>query len=85
MLMRDDSTHIQAAQITVDNLSYQVNGTRLIDIPNLKLAGAGITVIMGPNGAGKSLLLRSFSLKSPTATSSAKKRRSTRSLLAFVT
>ena len=68
MLMRDDSTHIQAAQITVDNLSYQVNGTRLIDIPNLKLAGAGITVIMGPNGAGKSLLLRLMhGLISPTA------------------
>ena len=56
--MRDDSTFPRTAGIEIANLRYEVNDARLIDIPTLNLAGAGITVIMGPNGAGKSLLLR---------------------------
>lgn len=39
-------------------LVLDVDGTRLIDGVDLRLATPGVTVIMGPNGAGKSLLLR---------------------------
>jgi len=39
-------------------LVLEVDGTRLIDGVDLRLATPGVTVIMGPNGAGKSLLLR---------------------------
>jgi tungstate transport system ATP-binding protein len=54
--------------LDVRGLTYEVRGTRLIDGLDLRLAGAGITVIMGPNGAGKSLLLRLLhGLLAPTA------------------
>lgn len=39
-------------------LVLDVDGARLIDGVDLRLAAPGVTVIMGPNGAGKSLLLR---------------------------
>ncbi len=39
-------------------LVLDVDGQRLIDGVDLRLASPGVTVIMGPNGAGKSLLLR---------------------------
>lgn len=42
----------------VRNLSYFVDGRRLIENLNLDLYASGITAIMGSNGAGKSLLLR---------------------------
>lgn len=39
-------------------VSYDVEGKRLVDRINLKLTHGGVTMIMGPNGAGKSVLLR---------------------------
>ena len=50
------------------DLTYEVGGARLLDLPALRLASPGLTVVMGPNGAGKSLLLRVFhGLIEPTA------------------
>lgn len=40
------------------DLVLEIDGKRLIDRVDLRLATPGVTVIMGPNGAGKSLLLR---------------------------
>ncbi len=49
-------------------LVLEVDGARLIDRVDLRLATPGVTVIMGPNGAGKSLLLRLLhGMISPTA------------------
>jgi tungstate transport system ATP-binding protein len=39
-------------------LLVQRNGRRLIDIPEITVAGHALTVILGPNGAGKTLLMR---------------------------
>ena len=39
-------------------LTYEADGTRLVDAVDLTLRPGGTTVILGPNGAGKSLLLR---------------------------
>ncbi len=39
-------------------LVLEVDGERLIDVPDLTLSAGSLTVVMGPNGAGKSLLLR---------------------------
>lgn len=44
--------------IEVTGLTYNAGGTRLLDLPALRLHPVGLTVVMGPNGAGKSLLLR---------------------------
>ena len=41
-----------------DNVSYEVNGMRLIKEMSLTLSSVTSTIILGPNGAGKSLLLR---------------------------
>lgn len=55
--MFDDGTSA-AHFLNVRNLAFEVEGEKLIDIPELALSSRGITVVMGPNGAGKSLLLR---------------------------
>ncbi|GGH37449.1 tungstate transport system ATP-binding protein [Cribrihabitans marinus] len=44
--------------LRVRDLTLQMRGQPLLDIPALDLDCAGTTVIMGANGAGKSLLLR---------------------------
>ncbi len=44
--------------LALDNVSYEVNGMRLIKEMSLKLETGSSTIILGPNGAGKSLLLR---------------------------
>jgi tungstate transport system ATP-binding protein len=44
--------------LSLQNLSYSVNGKSLLKDINLTLPDKGITAIIGPNGAGKSLLLR---------------------------
>ena len=40
------------------NISYDVDGLRLIEGVSLTVANGPLTMIVGPNGAGKSLLLR---------------------------
>ncbi len=40
------------------NVSYDVDGLRLIESVSLKVVDGPLTMIVGPNGAGKSLLLR---------------------------
>lgn len=47
-----------ARHITVHGVQIARNGTALLDVPHLNLAGPGPTLILGPNGSGKSLLLR---------------------------
>jgi tungstate transport system ATP-binding protein len=44
--------------LTVTELSYSVDGQRLLDCISFTLQADSCTVILGPNGAGKSLLLR---------------------------
>ncbi|MBK1698060.1 phosphate ABC transporter ATP-binding protein [Rhodovibrio salinarum] len=43
---------------TVQGLTFQAGGQKLLDGIDLALDRTGTTAIMGPNGAGKSLLLR---------------------------
>jgi tungstate transport system ATP-binding protein len=45
-------------RLTVEEVSFEVGGKKLIDRLSLTLEGGPPTVVMGPNGAGKSLLLR---------------------------
>ncbi len=44
--------------LSARNLRVTRNGRTLLDLPQIAIAGQGLTVVMGPNGAGKSLLLR---------------------------
>jgi tungstate transport system ATP-binding protein len=44
--------------LTVDNLSFTVDGRTLLDGVSFTLPRGGVTAIIGPNGAGKSLTLR---------------------------
>lgn len=47
--------------ITIDQVSFQVNGTQILKDISLDIPKGGITALVGPNGAGKSTL---FSLMS---------------------
>ncbi|WP_432784865.1 Petrobactin import ATP-binding protein YclP [Oligella sp. MSHR50489EDL] len=42
--------------ISINNVSFEVNGTRILKSINLDIAKGGITALVGPNGAGKSTL-----------------------------
>ena len=53
-----DTGHTAAAYLRLRDLTYEVEGRRLLDVPDLAFSCSGISVVMGPNGAGKSLLLR---------------------------
>lgn len=44
--------------LLVNDVSYEINGMRLIKELNIKFSSNGLSLILGPNGAGKSLLLR---------------------------
>ena len=44
--------------ITLDGVSVERDGRRVLDIPSLVIRGGRITAVLGPNGAGKSTLLR---------------------------
>ena len=44
--------------LSLQDVSYEIGGMRLIKNMNLQLEAGSLTVIMGPNGSGKSLLLR---------------------------
>lgn len=50
--------NIKILPLCLDALSYQVNGTVLLNAISLRLEDGPVTAIIGPNGAGKSLLLR---------------------------
>jgi tungstate transport system ATP-binding protein len=45
-------------RLTLEEVSFEIGGKKLIDRMSLTLGGGPPTVVMGPNGAGKSLLLR---------------------------
>jgi len=53
-----DGRENSSLPITVCDLVYQVNQTRLVDVASLEISAGGPTMILGPNGAGKSLFLR---------------------------
>jgi tungstate transport system ATP-binding protein len=44
--------------LIADEITYKVNGTKLIKGINLEINSAGSTIILGHNGSGKSLLLK---------------------------
>ena len=44
--------------LTLDNVSYEINGMRLVKDITTSFEANSVSVIIGPNGAGKSLLLR---------------------------
>lgn len=70
--MLDRSRHIAAAPaapiaagnaagllpLSIEGLTFETDGKRLVDCIDLTLSDTATTVVMGPNGAGKSLLLR---------------------------
>jgi tungstate transport system ATP-binding protein len=44
--------------LVLENVSYAVNGTVILDRIDVEIAAGPRTVILGPNGAGKSVLMR---------------------------
>ena len=44
--------------LSLDNVSYAVNGSRILNDVSLEIGAGPRTVILGPNGAGKSVLMR---------------------------
>lgn len=44
--------------LTLKDVSYEIEGMRLIKDLSIEFSSSSLTVILGPNGAGKSLLLR---------------------------
>lgn len=44
--------------LNVQRLRSRLSDALELDVPDLTLKGAGITMILGPNGAGKSMLIR---------------------------
>jgi tungstate transport system ATP-binding protein len=55
MAMRDIASILP---LSVEGLSFEADGKRLLDDVSFTLPQGGITAIIGPNGAGKSLTLR---------------------------
>ncbi len=53
--MRDDASILP---LTVENLTFEAGGGRLLDGIGFTLPAGGVTALIGPNGAGKSLTLR---------------------------
>jgi len=49
---------LEPPTLSVENLKYRASDDVRIDIPDLKISGRGISIILGTNGAGKSLLVR---------------------------
>lgn len=54
----NNMTTTPAALLEAHNLSYHVQGQRLINDVSLQIASGEMVAIIGPNGAGKSTLLR---------------------------
>ena len=57
-LNQNQTTEPNILPLVLDNVSYEVNGMRLIKEMTLALKSGSSTIILGPNGAGKSMLLR---------------------------
>jgi len=55
MAMRDTTSILP---LSVQELSFEADGKRLLDDVSFTLPKGGVTAIIGPNGAGKSLTLR---------------------------
>jgi tungstate transport system ATP-binding protein len=54
--------------LSLDNVSYVVDGRRILDAITIEIGAGPRTVILGPNGAGKSVLMRvCHGLMKPTA------------------
>jgi tungstate transport system ATP-binding protein len=54
--------------LSLENVSYAMNATRILDAVTVEIAAGPRTVILGPNGAGKSVLMRiCHGLIEPTA------------------
>jgi tungstate transport system ATP-binding protein len=54
--------------LVLENMSYAVNGRRILDNITVEIGAGPRTVILGPNGAGKSVLMRiCHGLLGPTA------------------
>lgn len=49
---------VRQVAVTLDRVTFERGGKRLLDDLTLSLTRGGITALMGPNGAGKSLALR---------------------------
>ena len=45
-------------QISINDLSFNIEGNTLLHNTNLSLNGDGITVLLGANGAGKTIFLK---------------------------
>ena len=54
--------------IQIENLSYEVGGTRILHDISVTLPKGGMTALIGPNGAGKSTLLAHVARLSPVQT-----------------
>lgn len=46
--------------LSVHGIQSRLSDGLQLDVPELELSGAGITMILGPNGAGKSMLIRTL-------------------------
>ncbi|MCU0883445.1 MAG: ATP-binding cassette domain-containing protein [Beijerinckiaceae bacterium] len=55
MAMRDIASILP---LSVEGLSFEADGKRLLDSVSFTLPKGGVTAVIGPNGAGKSLTLR---------------------------
>ena len=54
--------------LVLEDVSYSVNGSRILDRMNIEVEAGPRTIILGPNGAGKSVLMRiCHGLLEPTA------------------
>lgn len=52
------SGDVEAPVLKVQGLRSRLSDGLVLDVPELTLAGAGVTMVLGPNGAGKSMLIR---------------------------
>ena len=51
-----DEKRCDDSMISIDNVSFQVDGTQILKNISLEIPKGGITALVGPNGAGKSTL-----------------------------
>ena len=58
MMPSEVCDRVQAPVVTLDCVTYERSGRRLLDGLNWVVPREGITALMGPNGSGKSLTLR---------------------------
>lgn len=56
--------------ITIQNVTVEKYGKKILSIPHLDIQEGEMTAIIGPNGAGKSTLIKTIALLEDTATGS---------------